>query len=274
MKSLKFEHLVAELVRGGAKTSTWRVRDDKNLSVNDEVRLIDKVDPARPETWQVFGTARIDRVIEKRLGDITVEDNMGHEQFDSQEEMLNTYKSYYNDDVTLATPVKMINFTYFPLEQGNNNDFTTLSVTHVKVFADGGSRGNPGPSASGFIIQNLNTNNIVVDKGIYLGITTNNQAEYLALKFALEECKKMGVRTVDAYLDSMLVVNQLKGVFKVRNRDLYPIHDSVKQLIEGFEKFTVTHIPRELNKLADAAVNRAMDEALGIDRSASKKPAS
>lgn len=266
MKSLKFEHMAAELVASGAKTSTWRIHDDKNLSVNDEVRLIDKVDPGRPETWRVFGTARIDRVIEKRLGDITSEDKEGHEQFDSQEEMLNTYKRYFNDDVTLATPVKMIYFKYQPLEQGESDKSTTLSLTSVKVFADGGSRGNPGPSASGYVIINPNTNNIVVDKGIYLGITTNNQAEYLALKYALEECRKMGVRTVDAYLDSMLVVNQLKGVFKVRNRDLYPIHDSVKQLITEFEKFTVTHVPREMNKLADAAVNRAMDEALGIDR--------
>lgn len=266
MKSLKFEHMVAELVRHGEKTSTWRINDDKNLSVNDEVRLIDKVDPDRPETWRVFGVARIDRVIEKRLGDITSEDKEGHEQFDSQEEMLNTYKRYFNNDVTLATPVKMIYFMCRPIEQGESDVFTTLSLISVKVFADGGSRGNPGPSASGYVIINPNTNSIVVDKGIYLGITTNNQAEYLALKYALEECQKMGVRTVDAYLDSMLVVNQLNGTFKVKNRDLYPIHDSVKQLIATFSKFTVTHVPREMNKLADAAVNRAMDEALGIDR--------
>jgi ribonuclease HI len=87
----------------------------------------------------------------------------------------------------------------------------------------------------------------------------------LALKFALEESQRMGVRVVDAYMDSMLVVNQIKGTFKVRNRDLWPIHEAVRTLIESFEKVTVTHVPRELNKLADAAVNRAMDEALGIE---------
>jgi ribonuclease HI len=132
----------------------------------------------------------------------------------------------------------------------------------VKIYADGGSRGNPGPSASGYVVVDPNTNKVLVDKGVYLGITTNNQAEYLALKYALEECQKMGVKTIDAYMDSLLVVNQLKGVFKVKNRDLWPIHDAVKELIGKFEKFTISHVPREMNKLADAAVNRALDEQL------------
>src|SRR3954463_11785609 len=80
----------------------------------------------------------------------------------------------------------------------------------VKIFADGGSRGNPGPSASGFVILDME-DTILVDKGVYLGITTNNQAEYTALKIALEEAIKMGVREVHVYLDSLLVVNQMKG---------------------------------------------------------------
>ncbi len=72
--------------------------------------------------------------------------------------------------------------------------------------------------------------NILVDKGVYLGITTNNQAEYTALKLALEEVRKIGVQEVNVYMDSLLVVNQMKGIFKVKNRDLWPIHDAIKQL--------------------------------------------
>jgi ribonuclease HI len=131
----------------------------------------------------------------------------------------------------------------------------------VKVFGDGGSRGNPGPSASGFVILDLE-DNVLVDRGVYLGITTNNQAEYTALKLALEECIKMGVRRVQVYMDSLLVVNQIKGIFKVRNRDLWPIHDAIKQLIPKFDEISFSHVPREFNKLADAAVNRALDEHL------------
>lgn len=78
----------------------------------------------------------------------------------------------------------------------------------------------------------------------------------------------MGVQNVEAYMDSMLVVNQIKGTFKVRNRDLYPIHDAVRKLIESFDRFTINHVPRELNKLADTAVNRALDEALDHNQDA------
>jgi len=133
----------------------------------------------------------------------------------------------------------------------------------VKIFTDGGSRGNPGPSASGFVILDME-DTILVDKGVYLGITTNNQAEYMALKFALEECLHMGILEAQVYLDSLLVVNQMKGIFKVKNRDLWPIHDAIKQLEKKFNKVSFSHVPREFNKLADAAVNRALDEHLGI----------
>ena len=136
----------------------------------------------------------------------------------------------------------------------------------VKVFGDGGSRGNPGPSASGFVILDLE-DNVLVDKGVYLGVTTNNQAEYTALKLALEECIKMGVKRAQVYMDSLLVVNQIKGTFKVRNRDLWPIHDAIKQLTSKFDEITFSHVPREFNKLADAAVNRALDEHLANNQS-------
>ena len=131
----------------------------------------------------------------------------------------------------------------------------------VKVFADGGSRGNPGPSASGFVILDIE-DNVLLDKGVYLGVTTNNQAEYTSLKLALEEAHKLGAREVQVYMDSLLVVNQMKGIFKVKNRDLWPIHDAIKQLAKGFDKITFDHVPREFNKLADAAVNRALDDHL------------
>lgn len=133
----------------------------------------------------------------------------------------------------------------------------------IKMYADGGSRGNPGPSASGFVLMDEH-DKLLVDQGVYLGVTTNNQAEYTALKLGLEEARKLGAREVDVYMDSLLVVNQMKGIFKVRNRDLWPIHDAIKQLVRTFHKVNFTHVPRELNKLADAAVNRALDDELGI----------
>jgi ribonuclease HI len=135
-------------------------------------------------------------------------------------------------------------------------------VKEIKLYADGGSRGNPGPSASGYVLLDMN-NDIIFKGGVYLGITTNNQAEYQALKFGLEAAQKMGVREVDVYMDSLLVINQLKGIFKVKNRDLWPIYEAIKELATQFKKISYTHVPRELNKLADAEVNSTLDAELG-----------
>lgn len=128
----------------------------------------------------------------------------------------------------------------------------------VKLYGDGGSRGNPGPSAYGFAILDMN-DNVLFKKGQYIGVTTNNQAEYKAVLFGLEEAKKQGVKKIEVYLDSQLVVNQMNGSYKVRNQDLLPIYSSIKGLLKDFENISFTHVPRELNKLADSMVNEALD---------------
>jgi ribonuclease HI/pterin-4a-carbinolamine dehydratase len=134
-------------------------------------------------------------------------------------------------------------------------------LKEIKLYADGGSRGNPGHSASGYVLMDMN-DNIILKSGVYLGITTNNQAEYQALKFGLEQASKLGAREVHAYMDSLLVVNQMKGIFKVRNRDLWPIYEAIKELAASFKKVTYQHIPRALNTLADAEVNTTLDAEL------------
>lgn len=264
MKKLKLDHELAQMVLAGTKTSTWRVFDDKDLAVNDDVELIDKVDSERPQTWRVIGTARIDRIIEKRVGDIQPEDYDGHEVYSSSHALLTALQGYYGDRVTFDTPIKMVNFIFAAASTGEKAGEVTSShgdaIRQVILYADGGSRGNPGPSAAGYVLLDQNEQ-VLVDKGVYLGVTTNNQAEYQGLKAGLEEAHRMGAREVDVRLDSMLVVNQMKGVFKVKNRDLWPIHQAVAELAADFEDITFTHVPRELNQLADAAVNRALDEA-------------
>lgn len=145
--------------------------------------------------------------------------------------------------------------------QGPPQPKTVPTVKSVKVFADGGSRGNPGPSASGFVILNME-DKVLVEKGLYIGITTNNLAEYSALKFAIEECLKMNVQEVHVYMDSMLVINQMKGIYKVKNRDLWPVHDAIIRYLPRFKHISFQYVPREFNKLADTAVNKALDEEL------------
>jgi ribonuclease HI len=151
-------------------------------------------------------------------------------------------------------------------DQGNivpesNVEKKATHLTEVQLYADGGSRGNPGPSASGFVLLDM-AGNEVFAAGEYLGITTNNQAEYQALKLGLEAAlREFQAREVHVYMDSMLVVNQMKRIFKVKNRDLWPIHDAITAMLPKFEKVTFDHVPRELNKLADAEVNKALDAA-------------
>lgn len=158
----------------------------------------------------------------------------------------------------------MIDQIFTDANRSSNKPKAKYQIDELKVFADGGSRGNPGPSASGYVIMDIE-DNVIVDNGIYLGITTNNQAEYMALKLALEECKKLSAKRINVYMDSMLVVNQMRGIFKIRNRELWPVHQAIADLCSSFEKVSFTHVPREFNKSADAAVNRAMDEHLKAD---------
>lgn len=149
-----------------------------------------------------------------------------------------------------------------------NVDKETTIITEVQLYADGGSRGNPGPSASGYVLLDM-AGRIVLKKGQYLGVTTNNQAEYQALKLGLEHAlHDYHAREVHVYMDSMLVVNQMKNIFKIKNRDLWPIHNACVELAKKFHKISFDHVPRELNKLADEEVNKAMDEALKADHDA------
>ncbi len=128
----------------------------------------------------------------------------------------------------------------------------------IQLYTDGGSRGNPGPSASGFVIYGRE-GKILEEGGEYLGVTTNNQAEYQALKLALERASRYTKGEVAVYMDSLLVVNQMNGVYKVKNRDLWPVHTSIKSLLAHFSKVTFRHVRRKDNNAADSLVNKILD---------------
>jgi ribonuclease HI len=140
----------------------------------------------------------------------------------------------------------------------DNTEPENGSVKKVKIFTDGGSRGNPGPSAAGYVIYD-EQDSIIKKTGVYLGLTTNNQAEYQGLKIALEDAYRIGAREAKVYMDSLLVVNQMKGTFKVKNRDLWPIHQAIKDQAKLFRKISFEHVRRELNKVADGEVNETLD---------------
>ncbi|MDB5166869.1 MAG: Ribonuclease [Candidatus Saccharibacteria bacterium] len=139
-----------------------------------------------------------------------------------------------------------------------NVDENTTKKSHIIIYSDGGSRGNPGPSAAAFVI--LDSEAVVDQGGEYLGITTNNQAEYHGVRLGLEKAIERGMKSLEFRIDSMLVVNQLNGLYKIKNRELWPINERVQALLEQFESVKFHHVPRELNKMADALVNKFLDE--------------
>lgn len=140
-----------------------------------------------------------------------------------------------------------------------NDDKTTTNIKLIG-YCDGGSRGNPGPAASGFVL--LTTEGVVVaEGGAFLGVATNNVAEYQALYLALEKALELGAQTVDMRLDSLLVVNQMNGIYKIKHVDLIPIHNRIKELMGRFDKVSFSHVLRAYNTLADGMVNKILDEA-------------
>jgi len=258
MKTLKFDHESAQDVLLGKKTSTWRLYDDKDLSVNDHIKIIDKTDPNDTNSWKIIGEAVVNEVIEKKLGDVTDRDMAGHEVYDTQEEMLATYRQRYGDRVTLDEPVKMVYFKF--TAAAGDTPTKAMLLEEAKLFTDGGSRGNPGDSACAYVICNMD-GTVVEKSGYYMGLATNNQAEYYGFKKGLERARDLGIDRISLYSDSQLVVNQMNGIYKVKNQELAPLHQEVSQLAAGFEKISFTYVPRELNKIADKEVNRILDDA-------------
>lgn len=125
------------------------------------------------------------------------------------------------------------------------------------LHTDGGSRGNPGPAAIGGVAASDGTELFRFAQAI--GSTTNNQAEYKALQEGLRRLREQGVSEVDCFLDSELVVQQLKGTYRVKNLELKPVYEEVKRLAGEFDRVTFTHVPRAGNALADGLVNQALD---------------
>ena len=128
----------------------------------------------------------------------------------------------------------------------------------LTIYSEGGSRGNPGPSAAGFVIVN-DKQELVEQGGEYLGITTNGIAEYHGVRLGLERALELGYKRLDFRVDSMMVVNQMNGVYTIKNRELWPIHERIRGLIRQFEMVKFSHVKREFNQLADGIVNKTLD---------------
>ena len=128
------------------------------------------------------------------------------------------------------------------------------------AYIDGGSRGNPGPAGFGAIFQDAKGHTVDTLSG-FLGEATNNVAEYRALLAALEYAARKKCQRLKVYCDSELVAKQMQGRYRVQSPELKPLHEGARQLARSLEHFSIEHVPRARNALADQLANEAMDRA-------------
>ncbi len=129
------------------------------------------------------------------------------------------------------------------------------------IHTDGGARGNPGPAGIGIVIE-TEDNELIEEYKEYIGETTNNQAEYQAVVKAFELLKKYNTDVLEFFLDSELIVKQITGKYKVKNKDLAVHFVKIHNAEQLYKNVSFTHVRRAENKHADSLVNKALDEQL------------
>jgi acyl dehydratase/ribonuclease HI len=137
---------------------------------------------------------------------------------------------------------------------------------------DGAARGNPGPAAYGVVVRQPD-GTTHESLGKYIGRATNNVAEYYALIAALDYAAASGIKRLRVYSDSQLIVNQIKGIYKVKHPDLRPLHERAKKQAATLETFAIQYVPREQNRDADDLANAALDNTSGVKPAYGAAPA-
>ena len=138
-------------------------------------------------------------------------------------------------------------------------------MSRATLFADGGSRGNPGPAAGGAVLF-ADDGSVLAEVGVFLGIATNNVAEWRALIAGLERARELGIDDLAIRMDSELVVRQVTGIYRVKHADLIPLASQAKAMLRMFRSVEIKHVPRKQNAAPDAVVNAVLDAEAGRSR--------
>jgi len=152
--------------------------------------------------------------------------------------------------------------TLFPSEPAETGD------AWITAYCDGGARGNPGPSGYGAVVQDASGAK-VAELSEFLGVQTNNFAEYSGLLAVLDYALQNGHRRLRVVSDSELMVKQIQGKYQVKSPGLRPLYERARKKIAGLERFEITHALRHKNKDADRLANLAMDRGMGRTKSSS-----
>jgi ribonuclease HI len=134
-------------------------------------------------------------------------------------------------------------------------------VSSLRLFSDGAARGNPGPAGAGAVLMDAE-GRVVARLGRFLGVQTNNYAEYMGLLLGLKHARNLGVKELEVLADSELLIRQLQGRYQVKSPTLRPLYEEAAALLEQSPRVKLTHVPREKNKAADEMSNRAIDERM------------
>ena len=140
-----------------------------------------------------------------------------------------------------------------------------------KLRTDGGARGNPGPAGIGVVLE-APDGEVIAELAKGIGHATNNVAEYRALIEGLGMAAQHGARSLDVFSDSLLMVEQMKGRYRVKHPGLQPLFEQARRLVRSFDKVTFNAVRRERNKAADALANQAMDEQEAAEAGGRARP--
>jgi len=171
---------------------------------------------------------------------------------------------YIKDFTTANVHLNEASVSVFEIIEGRVNSSRISSrdtASAASVYVDGASHGNPGPSGIGYRIMSP-AGQVIEQGGEFIGFATSRVAEYYAMKNGIERAIRQGLKSARFFSDSLMVVNQLNGIFTIKNPDIIPIYDDIQKLLENFESVSFTHISRSENTVADTEANAAITKIL------------
>ncbi|MBR2766526.1 reverse transcriptase-like protein [Candidatus Saccharibacteria bacterium] len=169
-------------------------------------------------------------------------------------------KDFNNSNVKLNETTMSV----IEIEEGkvaSNRVSSRDTANSVTINVDGASRGNPGPSGIGYCIHD-EAGKIIEKGGEFIGFATSRLAEYHAMRKGIERAIELGYKTARFISDSLMVVNQLNGIFSVKNQDIISIYNDIESKLDYFDAVSFTHVPRSQNAIADSEANAAIDKLL------------
>ena len=227
----------------------------ENLNLQaDSVRLVDAVTFTDLQNASKQGNL----FIIYEIGLVDGQINISTERYNSYKWVKNTETGLVSLEEATSMVLQVLEGKAMGVGSANSLATATNSAT---IYVDGGSRGNPGPSGVGYYII-APDGKLIKRGGEFIGFSTSRLAEYYALKEGIEQAIELGLKKVRFVSDSLMLVNQMNGLYKVKNRDLFNVYNDVMRLLSQLDSYRVVHVTREKNREADAEANRAIDANL------------